>query len=206
MLYLVFLSLMPKFIKFRTIDDVISISILAAIWFSFVENIIYFWYKFESLTRILDINSITEIWAWDLIQFLSFVFIRVSVVTMIHVLCSWVFWYHYWLAHFAKPELVYEIRQWRKHPVVDFLHKLFRTAEDKIFMYEQLFIALWLSVLLHWIYDLVVQVNTTIFWISLIVLIMPLYFFWWFIYLFRLLENRDNQRNIWVLHIKEEYI
>lgn len=206
LLYLWFLTLLPRFIKFKSIDDVISISILAAIWFSFVENIIYFWYKFESLTRILGIDSITEIWAWDLIQFLSFVFIRVSVVTMIHVLCSWVFWYHFGLAHFAKPELVEEIRQWRKHFFTDFLHRLFKTPEDKVFMYEQVIIAMVFSIILHWIYDLVVQVNTSIFWISLIVLVMPLYFFWGFVYLFKLLEDKNNQREIWVLHIKEEYV
>ena len=37
--YLSFLYLMPKVIKFKSIDDAISIAILSAIWFSFIENL-----------------------------------------------------------------------------------------------------------------------------------------------------------------------
>ena len=204
--YIWFVILLPKFIKYKSIDDIISISILSAVWFSFVENMIYFWYKYESLANLLEISSIAQIWLWDLVQFLSFVFIRVSVVTMIHVLCSWVFWYHFWLAHFAKPELIQEIRDGRKHAITDFLHKLLRTSEEKIFMVEQILLALFISILLHWIYDLVVQVNSTIFWISLIVIVMPLYFCWGFVYLFKLLEDKNNKAELWTLVIKEEYV
>ena len=206
LVYIAFLFLMPKFIKFRSVDDAISLSILAAIWFSFIENIIYFWYKWEAISQVLQISSILHITAWELVAFLGFVFIRVSVVTMIHVLCSWVFGYHFWLAHFAKPELVRQVREWRKSKIIDFFHNTLNTAEDKVFMYEQLAIALFISIWLHWIYDLIVQINATVFWLPLIVLVMPWYFFWWFIYLFSLLEDRNNKRNIWVLEVKEEYI
>lgn len=205
LIYLVFLRYMPKLIKFRSIDDTISIAILAAIWFSFIENVIYFWYRWWSISSSLWIENFFEISFWSLAWFLGFVLIRVSVVTMIHILCSGVFGYHFWLAHFAKPELIEEIRQWRKHRFITFLHKILKTPEDKIFMIEQLMIALFLSILLHWIYDLVVQVNITVFNFPLVAIIMPLYFFGWFIYLFSLLENKNNKKEIWVLHTKEDY-
>ena len=203
--YLVFLYFMPRVIRFKSIDDAISLAIIAAIWFSFVENLIYFWFKWESIEAALWINSFFQAWAWEIIKFLGFVFIRVSVVTMIHVLCSWVFWYHFWLAHFAKPELIQEMRDWRTHKVLDYLHAKLKISNDNLFVIEQLIKALWISILLHWIYDLVVQINLTLFWIPLIILIMPIYFFWGFLYLFALLEDKNNKREIWVLHIREEY-
>lgn len=204
-LYLIFLRLMPKLIKFRSIDDTISIAILSAIWFSFVENIIYFWYRWWVISDSLWVGSFFEVSFSHISWFLWFVLIRVSVVTMIHILCSWVFWYHFWLAHFAKPELIDEIRRWRQHKIILFLHRILKTPEDKIFMTEQLFIALFLSILLHWIYDLVVQVNISIFNFPIVAIIMPLYFFGWFVYLFSLLDDKNNKKEIWVLHLKEDY-
>jgi len=126
---------------------------------------------------------------------------------MIHVLCSWVLGYHFWLAHFAHPELEEEIKEWRKHPILDFLHKIFKTPEDKIFMYEQLFLALFISVTLHWIYDVIAQLNFKIMWVvPLMAVVMPIYFIWWFYYLFTLLEEKNNRIKYWQLVVKKEYI
>lgn len=201
--YLAFLFYMPKFIKLKTIDDAISFAIIWAIWFSLVENILYF-YNYLSSTWIF---SIFELSTWEIYWFLWFVIIRVSVVTMVHILCSWIFGYHFWLSHFAHPELELEIREWRKHPILDFLHKIFKTSEDKIFMYEQLFLALFISITVHWVYDLVAQLNFLLFWkIPLMAIVMPLYFIWWFFYLFSLLEEKRNRVRFWQLVIKKEYV
>lgn len=204
--YFAFLFFMPRVIKFKSIDDAISVSVLAAIWFSLVENLIYFYFKWTQISDMLWVDSIFEANFAELSWFFAFVLIRVSVVTMIHVLCSWVFGYHFWLAHFAHPELEEEIRQWRKHPIVDFFHKIFKTPEEKVFTYEQLFLALFLSIMLHWVYDVIAQLNFSIWPIPLMALAMPLYFIWWFYYLFTLLEEKKNKIRYWKLVVKEEYV
>lgn len=203
--YIWFLVLMPKILKFKSIDDIISIWIFSAIWFALVENIIYFSHRWTDISSTFWIDSVLDANFSSLWEFLWFVAIRVTIVTMIHILCSWVLAYHFWLAYFAKPELQDEIQEWRKHPIIDFLHKTFWTPEDKIFHYEQLFLALFLAICLHWIYDLIAQINFQIMWIPAIAIAMPLYFIWWFIYLFWKLEEKENRKEFWELHIKEEY-
>lgn len=206
LIYISYLFFMPKVISFKSIDDAISISIQAAIGFSFVENMIYFWFKWSQLSNSLGADSIFNIWSSEFFHFLGFVFIRVTVVTMIHVLCSWVFGYHFGLAHFAKPELVEEIRQWRNHRIIAKIHSILKIPEDKVFMYEQLFKALFISISLHWIYDLIIQINATFMGFPLIIFAMMIYFFWGFLYLFKLLEDKNNIRKIGYLKVSEEYI
>lgn len=205
MVYVLFLAFMPKILKFKSIDDIISIWIFSAIWFALVENIIYFSHRWADISATFWINSILDADFWTIWTFLWFVAIRISVVTMIHILCSWVLAYHFWLAYFAKPELQDEIREWRKHPIIAKIHEFFWTPEDKIFHYEQLFLALILAISLHWIYDLIAQINFKIIWIPAIAIAMPLYFIWWFIYLFWKLEEKEDRKKFWQLHVKEVY-
>ena len=205
MAYILFLVLMPKILKFKSIDDIISIWIFSAIWFAAVENIIYFSHRWADISSTFWVDSILHINFSTLWWFLWFVAIRVTIVAMIHILCSWVLAYHFWLAYFAWPELKDEIQEWRKHPILDKIHDLFWTPQEKTFHYEQLFLALFLAIWLHWIYDLIAQINFSIMWIPAIAIAMPLYFIWWFIYLFSKLEEKENRKKFWQLHIKEVY-
>jgi hypothetical protein len=205
LLYIWFLWVMTKFLKFKSIDDIISIWIFSAIWFAMVENVIYFSHKWADISTTFWMDSILNTDFSTLWWFLWFVAIRVTIVTMIHILCSWVLAYHFWLAHFAWPELKDEIQEWRKHPVLDKIHDLFWTPQEKTFHYEQLFLALALAIWLHWVYDLIAQINFQIFWIPVIAIAMPIYFIWWFMYLFSILEEKENRKKFWQLHIKEEY-
>ena len=205
LIYVVFLMFMPKILKFKSIDDIISIWIFSAIWFAMIENVIYFSHRWSDIAWTFWVNSVLDANFSTLWEFLWFVAIRVTIVTMIHILCSWVLAYHFWLAWFAKPELKDEIREWRKHPIIEKIHEIFWTPEDKIFHYEQLFLALFLAIILHWIYDLIAQLNFTILWIPAIAIAMPVYFIWWFIYLFSKLEEKEDRKKFWLIKIKEEF-
>ncbi len=73
---------------FRNIDDAIEFSIIAALGFSFVENILYFYY----------------IWVYQGLDILlvSFVF-RSIFSTFAHILFSGIYGYFYGIAYFADP-------------------------------------------------------------------------------------------------------
>ena len=200
--YICFLMVMPKFLKFKSIDDIISIWIFSAIWFAMVENIIYFSHRWIDISSTIWIESILSADFSSLSQFLGFVIIRVTIVTMVHILCSWILAYHFWLAWFATPELQDEIREWRKHPIIEKIHDFFWTPEDKIFHYEQLFLAIILAAWVHWIYDLIAQLNFNIMWIPAIAIAMPLYFIWWFVYLYWIMEDKENKKEFWMIHEK----
>ncbi|MCD5382647.1 PrsW family glutamic-type intramembrane protease [Candidatus Gracilibacteria bacterium] len=203
--YILFLSFMPKMLKFKSIDDIVSIGISSAIGFALVENIIYFSHRWVDISSTLGIDSVLNANMGSLGEFLGFVAIRVTIVTMIHILCSGVLAYHFGLAYFAKPKLQDEIREGRKHPIIEKIHKIFGTPEDKIFHYEQLFLALFLATLLHGIYNLIAQLNFSILGIPAIALAMPIYFIGGFLYLFSKLEEKENRKKFGQLHVKEEF-
>ena len=89
-----------------SIDDAIEFSIIAALGFAFVENMMYFFYiwnyqGFESL-------------------FISFIF-RSIFSTFAHILFSGIYGYFYGVAHFAKPIWQEEIRA-NRHPILRVMH------------------------------------------------------------------------------------
>ena len=79
LMYLVFLYLCTKFIKFKSIDDVIEVAIISGLGFSFVENILYFSNNYGSMS---------------FGSFAFFVFVRVPVVSAVHMLCSGILGYY----------------------------------------------------------------------------------------------------------------
>ncbi len=189
-IYLAFLRLLMSFLKIRSIDDAIEIAIVGALGFAFIENIHYFTGKFDSI---------------PMGTFLFFVVVRLTIVTVVHVLCSGILGYHVGIAHFAHPVLQDEMREGRKMLFVKFFHNLFRLPKDTIFEVEQVFIGLLYAIGVHALYDFFMQLKFTIFGIPAFALIMPIYFIGGLWYLFDLLDKKEDQKNLGKLVIKQVY-
>lgn len=131
--------------RIRHIDDAIMFSILAAIGFSFTENIIYFY----------------NIWQSQGPENLLVPFLFRSVFsTFAHILFSALFGYYYGIAHFAKPLLQQKLRD-NRHGIWDALHKIFKFKTANLFHEEKIFEGLFLAVVLHAIYNIFLEMNWT---------------------------------------------
>lgn len=160
-----------------SIDDSIEFFILAALGFSFTENILYFY----------------NIWitqgTYNLLM--PFLF-RSSFSTFAHLLFSGVLGYYYGIAHFAKPILQEEIRKNRKHWTV-FLHKIFNFRKVKMFHQENIMEGLLVSIGLHAIFNIFLEMNMTFMIVPFLVggyLTLS--------YLFQKKENRKNYEQLLV--------
>ena len=130
---------------FQSIDDAIEFFIVAALGFSFTENILYFY----------------TIWiqegAGNLV--LPFLF-RSSFSTFAHILFSGIFGYYYGLAQFAKPILQEELFSKRRLITV-YLHKLTSIEKEKLFYKHKMIEGFLIAVLLHASFNIFLELNLT---------------------------------------------
>jgi len=129
----------------QDIDDAIELFIIAALGFSFVENVLYFY----------------SIWMTNGAEhlFVPFLF-RSAFSTFAHLVFSGVFGYYYGIAHFADPILQEEIKKDRKHWTV-LLHKIFNFRKEKLFHEEKLLEGLIISVALHALFNIFLEMGFT---------------------------------------------
>jgi RsiW-degrading membrane proteinase PrsW (M82 family) len=118
---------------FRSIDDAIELSIVAALGFAFVENVIYF-------------QNIAALRGFDQL-FMPFVF-RSFFSTFAHIMFSGIFGYYYGVAHFAEPVWKEEVRKGR-HPILKYFHKIFHIKRPVMFHHEKILEGLVVASLLH---------------------------------------------------------
>lgn len=139
---------------FRNIDDAIEFSILAALGFSFFENILY----------------LQAIWAAQGTEtmFTSFLF-RGVFSTFAHILFSGIFGYYYGLAYFAEPIWAEEQRN-KRHPLVNFFHKVLHMKANRVFSVEMHTLGLFLAVTLHASFNLLLEMGFTGFLVPFLVL------------------------------------
>jgi len=139
---------------FRNIDDAIEFSIISALGFAFVENSLYLYY----------------IWEYQGIEVMlvSFVF-RALFSTFAHVLFSGVYGYFYGIAYFADPIWSEEVRNSR-HPVVNLLHTIFHLKRNRVFATEKISEGLILAIVLHAIFNILLEMNQTFFMVPFLVL------------------------------------
>ncbi|MBI2634064.1 PrsW family intramembrane metalloprotease [Candidatus Peregrinibacteria bacterium] len=155
----------------KDIDDSIELFIIAALGFSFTENILYFY----------------NIWITQGADNLLLPFLfRSSFSTFAHLLFSGVLGYYYGIAHFAKPVLQEEIRKNRRHWTV-VLHRLFSFRKVKLFHEECLLEGLLISIGLHAIFNIFLEMNLTF-------MIVP-FLVGGYITLTYLLEKKENHKN-----------
>lgn len=138
---------------FRNIDDAIEFSIIAALGFAFIENILYFYY----------------IWTYQGVEILmvSFVF-RAIFSTFAHILFSGIFGYYYGVAYFAEPIWSEEVRKGR-HPFYKFFHKIMHFKSDRVFAREKITEGLVIAVVLHGAFNIMLEMNLTFFMIPFLV-------------------------------------
>ncbi len=131
--------------EIKTIDDSIEFFIIAALGFSFTENILYFY----------------NIWLahGSANLFLPFLF-RSSFSTFAHLLFSGILGYYYGTAHFAKPILQEEIKENRNHWTIA-LNKVFNIRKEKLFYQERILEGLIISIGLHAIFNILLEMNLT---------------------------------------------
>ena len=161
---------------FKSIDDVIELAIVSALGFAFYENVVYFTAHWGAL------NAGT---------FAAFTMFRVTIVTMVHVLCSGILGYYFGMAFFASPMLKIQYMKRKTHPVLQFLKKVLHLKRSMVYHDEMLVIGLIAAMVLHAIYDFVLTINVKFIGIPLHIPIMLLYFFGGFWLLNKLLKRKD---------------
>lgn len=168
---------------FRSVDDVISLAIISALGFSFYENMIYF-------------NG--QWGAMSLGAFLMLALSRVTIVTMVHMLCSGVLGYYFGLAYFASPILRLEHAEKKRHPILIFFKNLLHMRKSHLYHNEMMTIGLVAAMFLHAIYDFVL--SSTIYlhpvFISGTIL---LYFFGGYYFLSYLMKRKESRLQLGLL-------
>lgn len=127
---------------FKSIDDVISLAIVSALGFSFYENSLYFIQNWDRMTTA---------------SFVILVLSRVTIVSMVHMLCSGILGYYFALAHFASPVLRIQHYEKKHHPVLRFFKNVLHFSKTHLYRDEMMVIGLVLAMLLHAIYDFILS-------------------------------------------------
>ncbi len=163
--------------EFQDIDDVIELSILCALGFSFTENIMYF----------------HNIWVHQGAQNLLIPFIFRSIFsTFAHVLFSGVMGYYYGIAHFATPIL----RQ-QKHIVWPrLMEKIFGIDDELIYSVQNLTQGFIIAAGLHAVFNVLLEMNWTL-------LIIP-FLLGGYTYLSYLFEKKENHKKYGYLTNREK--
>lgn len=130
--------------KFMNIDDAIEYSIVAALGFAFVENIMYFFYIWQNQ----GINAL----------FVSFIF-RSIFSTFAHILFSGIYGYYYGIAHFAHPIFQEELQDKKRFPFINVLYKLFGRKSEILFKEEKIMEGLVFAVILHAFFNVMLEMN-----------------------------------------------
>lgn len=132
--------------EFKNIDDSIEFFIIAALGFSFTENILYFYNIWIS-------HGASNI----MVPFLF----RSSFSTFAHIMFSGILGYYYGIAHFAGPVLQQEIKENRKHWTIWF-HKIFKFwKKDRMFHEEKILEGFLIAIGLHAIFNIFLETNIT---------------------------------------------
>jgi len=130
---------------FKSIDDVIEFAIIAALGFSFIENIIYFY-------NIISVRGFEQL-------LFPFIF-RSLFSTFAHIMFSGIFGYYYGIGHFANKELKSEIRK-NRHPFLKFFHKYFHFKENILFKDEKVLEGLFVATTLHAVFNIFLEMEWT---------------------------------------------
>jgi RsiW-degrading membrane proteinase PrsW (M82 family) len=162
---------------FNSIDDVIELSIVAALGFAFYENMVYFLGQWGKLS--------TGAFALLAVS-------RVTIVTMVHMLCSGILGYYFGRALFAAPILKIQHHQKKRHPVLNFFKTVFHMKTTHLYRDEMMAIGLVLSMGIHALYDFILS-STILIPPMVITLIILVYFFGGYWFLGYLLKKKEDQ-------------
>jgi RsiW-degrading membrane proteinase PrsW (M82 family) len=161
---------------FQSIDDVIHLAIVSALGFAFFENLLYFSANWEKLSAA---------------GFFVFALMRVTVVTMVHMLCSGILGYYYGMAFFSSPMLKIQYMKKKTHPIIYFFKKILHSHSSDIYYNEMYSIGLLLAMVTHAIYDFFFTVDFKILGIPATIPILFIYLFGGYWFLMRLFKKKD---------------
>lgn len=128
---------------FSSIDDVMQMSIIVAIGFSFAENIVNPVY-FQSFVH----EYLLPAEGADIVGFASNILGRSVLTSMVHIVSTGVLGYFLGLAVFAHPVLV-EQRAAGRPMLIQRLAAIFRIADERLFRMEMLVAGIIAAVVLH---------------------------------------------------------
>ena len=126
----------------KSVADAIQFSIIVALGFAFVENIIYF----------LDISGGVGIHK----ELIIFVLLRSTVSVTAHVCFSAIMGYYYGIAHFAS-EIYQEECKRKKHPVIKFVHRVLHCKSSTVFKDEKMLEGMLLAMSIHALFNMLLE-------------------------------------------------
>ena len=191
---------------FESVDDVIEFSIIAALGFSFLENIGYFF-----MVILRD----------DMETLPSLFLVRSVFVVFIHILCSGIYGYYYGLGHFASPVLAERQRQGKLAYIPEFVHRITHLKRATVFREEMATFGLLIAMTLHGLYDFLLEMETIgnlasyftdapvppyLAEIRFHVVMLPIMLIGGYLYLMYLLRKKEDQEEFGQLKIREEYV
>ncbi len=136
---------------FTSIDDVLQLSIIAAIGFAFAENVINPVY-FTAFVRDFLFHGAAP----DVMAFISNVLGRSVLTSMVHIVSTGVMGYFLGLAIFAGPYLAEQRAQGRVMIVLEAMHRLLRLPEVSLFRVQMLATGLLAAIGLHGLFNFLV--------------------------------------------------
>lgn len=153
--------------EFHDLDDVIELSILCALGFSFTENIMYF----------------HSIWMSQGPQNLLVPFVFRSIFSSFaHILFSGILGYYYGLSYFSTPIL----REQKKIIWPKMMEQIFGVDDEKIYAFQNLVQGFLIAATLHAIFNVLLEMEWTILLVPFLLI--------GYIYLTYLFEKKENQK------------
>lgn len=134
-----------------SIDDVLQLSVIVAIGFSFAENIVNPVY-FTGFVREYILGPDTP----DIAGFLGNVVGRSVLTTMVHVVSTGILGYFLGLSLYATSYLRERHAQGRSSPVASFLHAALGVPEESVFRTQTLLTGILLAIASHGVFNFLV--------------------------------------------------
>lgn len=138
---------------FRSIDDAIQLSIIAAIGFAFAENIVNPNY-FVAFVRDHLVAPPMPQWG----AFAASIVGRAVITNMVHVTSSGVLGYFYGLAFFAQPYLMEDRVEGHRHRFLSFVYRALGVRRATLFQEKKLLEGLCAAIGLHSFFNIVVSI------------------------------------------------
>lgn len=138
---------------FRSVDDVLQLSIVVAIGFAFAENIVNPVY-FTAFVRdyLLHGSSV------NLVDFVGNVLGRSVLTSMVHILSTGIMGYFFALSIFAGPYLKERHKAGHGYRLTRGLHALMRVPEASVFRVNMLAVGFLCAVTLHAVFNFLVTI------------------------------------------------
>ncbi len=124
--------------KIQTVDDALEFSIIVALGFVFVENILYFGKIWDA-----SMSGITFTW---------FVFLRSTISVAAHVTFSAILGYYYGIARFAEDFYRQEVQE-GKHIILQKMHQVLHLKGETLFHEEKMMEGMILAMVCHAIFN-----------------------------------------------------